>query len=284
MTATTNQISPAGTVVDLVDAALRGELGPNPADISARSVFWIQHGTRLASGNQLYRNRYVLVRVESAFGACAFEAGQLDPDIAELSGESLASLMRRGPEPLRLAALDGYLGFLYPHRNDARAEIVTLPTGTPDQRAEARDAAITGLLDISRGPKVALIGVVNPLIAAINDAGGTCLPCDLNLSVTAWGDPISADMHHVLEQADQVVATGMTLGNGSFDVIRSHCLAKDKPLTIYAQSSAAVARHFLGRGVTALSAEHFPFSQFSVDETSLYRYRADFHGAGVRTN
>lgn len=277
MAESTRQASPAETVAELVSAALRGELGPDPATISARSVFWIQHGTRLAGGNQLYRNRYVLVRVASAYGACAFEKGQLNPDIAELSGESMASLMCHGSEPLRLAALDGYLAALHPHRDDPGAEIITLPTGTPDQRAVARDAAIAGLLDMSQGPKVALIGVVNPLIAAISDAGGTCLPCDLNLSVTAWGEPVSADMGQVLAQADQVVATGMTLGNGSFDVIREHCLATDKPLTIYAQSGAAVARHFLGRGVTALSAEHFPFSQFSADETALYRYRADVH-------
>ena len=108
--------------------------------------------------------------------------------------------------------------------------------------------------------------------------------CDLNLSLTAWGDPISADMDLVLEQADQVVATGMTLGNGSFDVIRAHCLAAGKPLTVYAQSGAAVARHFLGHGVTALSAEHFPFSQFSADETALYRYRADTYGTGQRSH
>ena len=176
MTAVTPRITPAGTVNDLIDAALSGKLGPDPAGISARSVFWIQHGTRLASGDQLYRNRYVLVRVESIFGACAFETGQLDPGIAELSGESLAALMRHSSEPLRLAALDAYLGALHPHRDDPRAEIITLPTGTPDQRAVARDAAIAGLLDITRGPKVALIGVVNPLVAAIRDAGGKCLP------------------------------------------------------------------------------------------------------------
>nr|MDQ5862092.1 hypothetical protein [Actinomycetota bacterium] len=109
----TRRTTPAGTVTELMDAALSGELGPDPAAISARSVFWIQHGTRLASGDQLYRNRYVLVRVESVFGACAFEAGHLDPGIAELSGESLAALMRHGAEPLRLAALDAYLGALH---------------------------------------------------------------------------------------------------------------------------------------------------------------------------
>jgi len=49
---------------------------------------------------------------------------------------------------------------------------------------------------------------------------------------------------------------------------------------VYAQSGAAVARAFLGSGVSALSAEPFPFSQFSAAPTALYRYRD--HGADRR--
>lgn len=269
------------SVDGLVRAALNAELGPDPATITARSVFWIQHGTRLAANGTVYRNRYVLVRVESAFGACAFEAAALDASVTELSGETLATLLANRSEPLRLAALDAYLGALGPHRDDVRADVVTLPTGTPDERAMARDRAIVGLLDVAAAPRVALIGVVNPLVEAIRKAGGECLPCDLNLTETAWGDPVSADMHEVLERADQVVATGMTLGNGSFDVIRAHCQSTGKPLTVYAQSGAAVARYFLGHGVTALSAEPFPFSQFTADASALYRYRAAAVEAGT---
>ncbi|MYS11529.1 hypothetical protein GTW71_35045, partial [Streptomyces sp. SID6041] len=66
----------------------------------------------------------------------------------------------------------------------------------------------------------------------------------------------------------------MTLSNGSFDTILDRCRHRGIPLVVYAQSGSAVARAFLGSGVTALSAEPFPFSQFSADETVLYRYRA----------
>ncbi len=140
-------------------------------------------------------------------------------------------------------------------------------------RARARDAAIAGLLGIDRGAAVGLIGVVNPLVAAIRECGGDPLPCDFNLRATQWGDPVTTDMHEVLERADAVVATGMTLSNGSFDTILERCRARGIPLVVYAQSGSAVARAFLGAGVTALSAEPFPFSQFSADPTTLYRYR-----------
>lgn len=254
---------------------LAGEHGPDPAELTATSVFWLHHGTRLAGGDTTYLNQYVLVRVGGSFGACAFEAGELDPAIGrEASGSPLDELLRDARTPLRIAALDAYLAEVRPHR-ESDAEPVTLPAGTPERRAQARDAAIAELLDIAPGARVALIGVVNPLVAAIRERGGACLPCDLNLRRTQWGDPVAESMTEVLAPADAVVATGMTVSNGTFDHVLEHCRERAVPLVVYAQTGSAVARAFLGSGVTALSAEPFPFSQFSADPTVLYRYRAE---------
>ncbi|MET9693043.1 DUF364 domain-containing protein [Streptomyces sp. NPDC006514] len=265
--------APAPTVDSLIAAVLAGEHGPLPCELVATSVFWIHHGTRLAGGDTTYLNQYVLVRLGGSFGGCAFEAGEIDPAICrDSSGAPLDVLLREAPRPLRIAALDAYLAGQLPHPG-AGAEPLTLPAGTPEVRARARDAAIAGLLDIRAGARVGLIGVVNPLVAAIRERGGVPLPCDFNLRSTQWGDPVTTDMHEVLERADAVVATGMTLSNGSFDTVLDRCRTRGVPLVVYAQSGSAVARAFLGSGVTALSAEPFPFSQFSADPTPLYRYR-----------
>ncbi|MGW2340051.1 Rossmann-like domain-containing protein [Streptomyces sp. NPDC001661] len=262
------------TVAELTDAVLAGSLGPDPDGTNVTSAFWLYHTTRLAGGPVTYHNHYLLLRAGAAFGACSFEAGELTPDFCEnASGHSLGTLLRSESTPVRIAALDAYLAVTAPHR-EAKAETVVLPAGTPEVRAQARDAAIAGLLDIEPGAKVALIGVVNPLVAAIRERGGECLPCDLNLQTTQWGDPVTDDMTEVLEKADAVVATGMTLSNGTFDLILGHCRDQGVPLVMYAQSGSAVARAFLGSGVTALNAEPFTFSQFSADETPMYRYRA----------
>jgi hypothetical protein len=274
---TQTSTAPAPTVDALIAAVLAGEHGPLPSEPVATSVFWIHHGTRLAGGNTTYLNQYVLVRLGGSFGGCAFEAGEIDPAICrDSSGTPLDVLLREAPRPLRIAALDAYLAEQRPHRaaaEAAEADPVTLPAGTPEVRAKARDAAIAGLLDIEEGAKVGLIGVVNPLVAAIRERGGEPLPCDFNLKATQWGDPVTTDMHEVLDRADAVVATGMTLSNGSFDTILDRCRTRGIPLVVYAQTGSAVARAFLGSGVTALSAEPFPFSQFSADPTTLYRYR-----------
>ncbi|MDG9690164.1 DUF364 domain-containing protein [Streptomyces sp. DH17] len=260
---------------ELLAGVLNGEHGPPPSELVATSVFWVHHGTRLAGSDTTYLNQYVLVRLGGSFGGCAFEAGEVDPSLCrDASGAPLDTLLRDAPRPLRTAALDAYLSAVRPHREAAEAEPVTLPAGAPETRARARDAAIAGLLDIEAGARVGLIGVVNPLVAAIRERGGAPLLCDFNLRTTQWGDPVTDDMHELLDTADAVVATGMTLGNGSFDTVLARCRERGVPLVVYAQTGSAVARAFLGAGVTALSAEPFPFSQFSAEPTTLYRYRA----------
>lgn len=269
-----------GAVETLIGEVLDGRHGEPPETLTATSVFWLGHGTRLAGGEVTYRNHYVLVRSGRAFGAAAVGAGVLDPVACQdASGSSLSDLLRPGsgvtaPYPLRVAALDAYLGRALPFRDDPAPEQVTLPDGTPEERAVARDAAVAGLLEVGAGAKVALIGVVNPLVAAIRDRGAQCLPCDLDLRTTQWGEPVSDSADEVIDAADAVVATGMTLSNGTFDAILGRCRDRGIPLTVYAQTGSAVARAFLGRGMAALSAEPFPFSQFSAEPTRLYRYRA----------
>lgn len=260
------------TVDELIREVRADRTPAGPEALTARSVYLVQHGTRLAGSPQVFRNRYVMVRCESAFGVCAVDAGAVDDEVIELSGRTVAELLDNDRLAVRVAALDAYLGAVAPHREDPRARRVELPTGTPDERAVARDVAIAELLHVEPGQRVALIGVVNPLVAAIRERGGECLPCDLTLEQTHWGDPVERDMHRVLEQADAVLATGMTLGNGTFDVIRETCVRREIPLTVYAQTGAAVARAFLGRGVTGLSAEHVPLSQMSADASPVYLY------------
>ncbi len=261
------------SVASLTSSVLAGDLGPAPSSMPVTSAFWLHHTTRLPGADITYRNYYVLLRVGEVFGACSFEAGEIDPEYcADASGVTLDALLADGPLPVRIAALDAYLAAVEPHHLAPQAEEVVLPAGAPDVRARARDAAVAGLLDVGAGTKVALIGVVNPLVDAIASRGGVCLPCDFNLRETASGLPVSRDMTEVVDAADAVVATGMTLSNGTFDVLLDRCRQQAKPLAVYAQTGSAVVRSFLGSGVTALSAEPFPFSQFSSRPTSLYRY------------
>ena len=263
------------TVAELLDGVLNGEHGPPACDVHATGAFWICQTTRLPGDSNTYLNHYLLIRIGRSFGACAFEADEVDSQVcAQAAGNSLEALLSDERVSIRIAALDGYLAEARPHREAGGAEAIPLPAGLPAVRARARDDAIAGLLDVRSGQRVALIGVVTPLIEAIHARGATCLPCDFNLATTHWGAPVTDDMSAVLSEADAAVATGMTLSNGSFDVLLKTCREREIPLVVYAQTGSAIVPRFLGRGVTALVAEPFPFSHFSGDATTLYRYRS----------
>ncbi|MEJ2410340.1 MAG: DUF364 domain-containing protein, partial [Novosphingobium sp.] len=122
-------------------------------------------------------------------------------------------------------------------------------------------------------------GVVNPLVAAIEEQGGVCLPCDFNMEITQFGHVVASDMEPVLATADMVIATGMTMSNGSFDRLLAVARERSIPLLIYAQTGSAIAPCFLDNGIAAISAEPFPFSQFSGDPTPVYLYRSTAEGS-----
>ncbi|MFD3166803.1 Rossmann-like domain-containing protein [Herpetosiphon sp. NSE202] len=266
--------SAAASVDELIAAVLRGEYAVDPAELFATGAMWIAQSTNFPGTTQLYRNYYLLLRSGAAFGACCVERDDLPALVAEdLAGASLATLLNDPRLPVRIAALDAYFGSVEPHRDAIRATPWQLPLGTPQDRALARDRAIVSLLKIEPCQQVALIGVVNPLVQAIHEQGGVCLPCDFNLLQTQWGEPVSKTMEPALDAADVVIATGMTLSNGSFDRILERVRARSIPLVVYAQTGSSIVPQFLDRGVTAVSAEPFPFSQFSAEPSVLYRYQ-----------
>ena len=271
-----SNVSAPVTITDLIDDVQRGVYGPDPAAQFVVGAFWIRQSTRFPGTHQQYRNYYLLVRVGASFGACCVERDSLDSSVAEeLSGQSVADLLADDRLPVRIAALDAYLNAALPHHDAAKARALMLPSGTPLVRAAARDKAIAGLISLKPGQRVGLIGVVNPLVAAIQQHGAICLPCDFNMERTQDGVEVAKDMLPILEQADVIIATGMTLSNGSFDRIIAAVRRRRIPLIVYAQTGSGIVPRFLGDGVTAVSAEPFPFSQFSADPTPIYLYRAD---------
>lgn len=251
---------------------LTGELGPAPASLAITGASSIYQTTQFPSSKTKYHNYYMLLRVEAAFGACSHTAEQLDAAAAAaLSGRTVEEALHDPHLPVQIAAMDAYLGAVFPHQEHGAA-VVAIPAGLPLEKARHRDAHIAELAQIEPGQQVALIGVVNPLVEAIRQRGGICLPCDLQLKETAWGDPVEQDMQVVLAQADNVICTGMTLSNGSFDAILAKVRERRIPLTVYAQSGSAAVARFLHQGVTALVAEPFPFTQFSTDTSTIYCY------------
>jgi hypothetical protein len=234
---------------------------------------------------QHYSNHVISLRVGQSVGSCFMAKDQIShATITACIGRSVQELLQHPEWPIRIAALDAYLSEVFAHAANPHARPLSIPAGTSTEKSLFRAQAVIDLLDIQPGQRIALIGVVNSLIMRIHERGGICLPCDYTGGITEWGEPITPDMEQVLEQADAILATGMTFADRSFDRILSQARRRKIPLVLFAQTGSAIAPRFLGNGVTGVSAEPYPFFWLTGGPTQCYLYRLATSGEPQRSS
>ncbi|QUH06172.1 hypothetical protein HUO13_23315 [Saccharopolyspora erythraea] len=215
------------------------------------------------------------MRVGNAVGSCAVEAGEADSlDVGDLAGRTVTELLGHRQAPVRVAVLDAYLAWLQPHSQHPRSSLVHVPAGTSLEKSVARARAVADLVPVRPGGAVAVIGVVNSLLAALGERGAHRVPCDLRGGTTEWGEPVTTDHREAISRADAVLASGMVLGNGTFDEISALCRERGLALVVFAQTGSAVLRELVGTHVHALSAEPYPFFWLTGDGTDIHTYVA----------
>lgn len=234
-------------------------------------AFLTVQGSQHSGRRTGYVNTVLSVRVGAAAGSCAVEPGELDDGhVREIVGGNVADLLEHPHPAVRVATLDAYLSDRAPHTDDPRARTVRIPGGGSLDKSTARARAVADLVP-DTGP-VAMIGVVNSLLVQLRERGLDYLPCDLKGGSTEWDDPVLTDPEQAIAQAGCVLASGMVLGNGSFDRISQLSADRGIPLVMFAQTGAAVLREMLGAEVSALSAEPYPFFWLSGEVTDIHCY------------
>ncbi|MFC9947944.1 Rossmann-like domain-containing protein [Streptomyces pratensis] len=276
---TTASRTPAPCFDSLLDQALRGELGPAPVTRRITVAFTTTQAARHDGRHGGYRNEVLSLRLGRAVGSCAVEPGALPAGTVEdCAGADVAALLAHPLLPVRVAALDAYLMDAHPHTPSRGAQQVTIPAGSSLERSQARAAAVVDLLDVPPGGTVLVVGVVNSLLAELRSRGLTGIPCDLKGGTTEWGEPVSTDALGEIGRCDAVLASGMTLGNGTFDPLRRSAREHSKPLVMFAQTGSAVLPRLLHAGVAAVCAEPYPFFWLDGGPGTIHRYRADDGG------
>lgn len=259
---------------DLVRRVRAGDMGPDPAAQRISVAFTTTQAVRHEGRRAGYRNEVLSLRLAEAVGSCAVEPGELPAGaLDDCVGTDVATLLGHWLPAVRVAALDAYLMHAAPHtRPDGGARPWPLPAGTSLEKSRARARAVVGLLGLPPGRTVLVVGVVNSLLEELRARGLRYLPCDLKGGTTEWGERVGCDATAALDRCDAVLASGMTLGNGTFETLRQHAAAHGKPLVMFAQTGSAVLPHFLGSGVTAVCAEPYPFFWLDGGPGHLYRY------------
>ncbi|MBT2368840.1 hypothetical protein J7E88_26790 [Streptomyces sp. ISL-10] len=275
MTALNDTRVTASSYDDLVERVQCGRMGPDPRSVRIAVAFTTRQAARHDGRSRGYRNEVLSLRLAEAVGSCAVEPGRLPDDAVEdCVGADIARLLEHELLPVRVAALDAYLMHALPHGPTNGARPLPLTAGTSLEKSRARARAVVELIDAAPGASVLVVGVVNSLLEALRARGLAYIPCDLKGGTTEWGEPVRTDALAELERCDAVLASGMTLGNGSFEPLRQYAQRHAKPLVMFAQTGSAVLPRLIGAGVSAVCAEPYPFFWLDGGPGTVHRYGA----------
>jgi hypothetical protein len=265
----------------LLDRVRAGDLGPDPATQRIAVAFTTRQAVRHDGRGTGYRNEVLSLRLAEAVGSCAVEPGALpDSAVEDCVGADVARLLEHPLPPVRVAALDAYLMHVLPHTPAQGARTLRLPAGSSLEKSRARAKAVVTLLDLPPGATVLVVGVVNSLLEALRSRGLRYVPCDLKGGETEWGEPVVTDALAAAGRCDALLASGMTLGNGTFEPLRRHAREHGKQLVMFAQTGSAVLPRFLGHGVSAVCAEPYPFFWLDGGPGVLHHYDGSCTGGG----
>lgn len=270
------------SVAELVRRVQDSEFGPDPADCRISLAFTTTQAVRHPGRGTGYRNEVLSLRLERVVGSCAVEPGALPRDaLDDCVGTDVAQLLAHPERAVRIAALDAYLAHVLPHTPACGARPRRLPPGGSLEKSRARARTVVELLP--PGPtvrRVLVVGVVNSLLERLRERGIDYVPCDLKGGITEWDEPVRTDAQAESAGCDALLVSGMTLANGTFEPLLEHAGRTGKPFVLFAQTGSAVLPRFLGAGVTAVSAEPYPFFWLDGGPGVLHQYRLP-HGPGA---
>ncbi|MET9611765.1 Rossmann-like domain-containing protein [Kitasatospora indigofera] len=260
-------------LTELITEVLAGRFGLDPARRRIALAFTTTQAVRHEGRAQGYRNEVLSLRLGEAVGSCAVEPGELSAAALDnCVGATVAELLAHPLAPVRVAALDAFLMQARPHAPEHGARPHPLPAGDSLAKSRARAGAVVELLPLDRVGMVLIVGVVNSLLEQLRERDIGYLACDLKGGATEWGEPVHTDAIGQLERCDALLVSGMTLGNGSFEPLLDHARRTGKPLVMFAQTGSAVLPQFLGHGVSAVSAEPYPFFWLDGGPGIIHRY------------
>ena len=141
--------------------------------------------------------------------------------------------------------------------------------GIPADKAIWRAALVADAVRDTLGDgetRVHMIGVVGLIARELITRGLTVTATDMDPTLSSGQSPQPFMVQppifnkELIAQCDLVLATGMTLGNGTFLEILEQCQSQGKRLALYAETGSAIAEYLAVQGVIHLSiSEPYPF-------------------------
>lgn len=149
--------------------------------------------------------------------------------------------------------------------------------GTVSEKSANRPAFygknIAEKLEGKENPRILMIGLVKAIVQDLTARGIAVTVTDLDAQAQMdaceqGAEAGNTDFIHPdeipaeLGSFDLILTTAMTLANDTFQSLSDLCQTKNVPIMIFAQTGAHLAPFLIGRGVSYVIAEYFPFFVF----------------------
>ena len=241
---------------------LMGAMPPFNADeFTVSSVFTMTMIARPEPSDPIYRDYLILV-ICGGVGYATSASIPPEAVVADVIGQD-ARHAQSSHDALNFALLDAAFGV---YQREPNLEYAF--SGTTAERARRRGDVIVNELArlCPAGRRVLLVGAVRSIIVSLNDANFVVAACDMDetlqgrelagVAVEPGGPEMTLE---AMRNVDVVVATGMTLVNGTIAPISELARKSRQPLVMYCQSGAALASHVMNSlGVSVVISEPFP--------------------------
>jgi hypothetical protein len=215
---------------------------------------------------------YLLAQlISGAQGACFVHLEDLNKsDLDGIVGKPVLDVIPFVPNYIKVVLLDA----LYSHINEVEGINPSYEyqlRGTASKKSSARAKKLIKLLGVTKGCKLAIIGLVANIARIALEKGAEVRIADLAEAGTkVLNLAVEYDAIPLIEWADIAIITGNTLKTNTLGQLVSMAAKHSTKVMIYAMTGHNIAPRYLNHGAELVVTEVFPYYSFA-NTTSIMR-------------
>ncbi len=217
---------------------------------------------------------YLLAQlISGAQGACFIHLEDLNvSDLDGIVGKQVLDVLPFVPDYIKVVLLDAF----YYHINMIEGIKPSKEykfRGTASQKSFARANKLIKLLGVTKGCKLAIIGLVANIARIALEKGAEVRIADLAEAGTkVLNLAVEYDAIPLVEWADIAIITGNTLKTNTLDQLLSIAAKHSTKVLIYAMTGHNIAPRYLNYGAEIVVTEIFPYYSYANTTTIMREY------------
>ncbi|MDK2980886.1 MAG: hypothetical protein PWQ55_1233 [Chloroflexota bacterium] len=228
----------------------------------------------ISGSNHLYYDPYLIVQLSNGNrGTCFIDPGEInESDLNKIAGNLAFDIIDRVPRSISIAILDSLFQGVN-RLEKIRPRKTENFNGACHIKSKYRANQIINQLEIQKGDKVLLIGVVEDIVRKLNEINADVCLADFSLAgEIVEGLYVNYDAFEFIPDSKIIIMTGNTLKTDTLGILLESINRFKKKVLIYAMTASNIAPRYLNYGVNFVTTENFPFYWYANIESSLEYY------------